>query len=71
MGQGIAPKIENGLEKMAMEENMVLEKRRGQIDPISQIILKVKFTIQRRNQEGMVGISQQRGLTMDKMGMGR
>ena len=26
LGQGIAPRIENGLKKMAMEENMVLKK---------------------------------------------
>ena len=35
LGQGMAPKIGNGLKKMAMEENVVLEKRRGQIDPTS------------------------------------
>ena len=52
-----------------MEENTVLEKRRGQIVPISQIVLKVMFTIPCRNQEEMVGISQQRGLTLDKIGM--
>ena len=45
LGQGIAPKIGNGPKGMAMGENMVLEKRKGQIDPIIQMVLKVKFTI--------------------------
>ena len=70
LGQGIAPKIENDLKEMAMGEDMVQEKRKGQIDPISQVVLKVKFTVQHRNQEEMVGIFQQRGLTMDKVEMG-
>ena len=69
MEQGIAPKIGNGLKGMAKGENMVLEKRKGQIDPISQMVLKVKFTIQHRDQEEMVGISQQRALVMDKVEM--
>ena len=68
--QGIAPEIGNGLKGMAIGENMVLEKRKGQIDLISQIVLKVKFTIQHRDQEEIVGISQQRGLTMDNVEIG-
>ena len=55
---------------MAIERDMVLEKRNKQVSPTSQMGLKVKLIILPKDQEEMVGISQQRVLVMDKMGMG-
>ena len=58
LGQGIAPKIGNGLKEMAMGKDMVPEKSKGQISPIDQMGCKVKLTIPSKNQEKMVNISQ-------------
>ena len=57
-GQGIPPKIGNGLKKMAMGKDMVPEKRKGQISPIDQMEPKARLTIPPKNQERMVNISQ-------------
>ena len=58
LGQGIAPKIGNGLKEMAMGKDMVPEKRKGQISPIDQMEPKARLTIPSKNQERMVNISQ-------------
>ena len=55
---------------MAIERDMVLEKKTKQVGPTSQMGLKVKLIILPKDQEEMVGISQQRVLVIDKMGMG-
>ena len=55
---------------MAIERDMVLEKRKKQVSPTSQMGLKVKLIILPKDQKEMVGISQQRVLVMDKIGMG-
>ena len=55
---------------MAIERDMVLEKKMKQESPTSQMGLRVKLIILPKDQEGMVSISQQRVLVMDRMGMG-
>ena len=54
---------------MAIERHMVLEKRKKQVSPTSQMGLTVKLIILPKDQEEMVGISQQKVLVMDKMGI--
>ena len=71
LGQGITLKIRNGPKGVDMERDMVLERRKRQVNPISQMELRVKLIILPKDQERMVDISQQRVLVMDKVGMGK
>ena len=71
LGQGITLKKRNGPKGMTMERDMVLEKKKRWVSLTSQIKLRVKLIILPKDQEGMVNISQQRVLVMDKVGMGR
>ena len=70
LGQGITLKSKNGPKGMTIERDMVLERRKKQVSPTSQMGLRVKLIILPKDQEGMVSTSQQRVLVMDKMGMG-
>ena len=70
LGQGITQKRRNGPKRIDIERDMVLQRRKKQVNPISQMGLSVKLIILPKNQEGMVSISQQKVLVMDKMGMG-
>ena len=58
LGQGITLKRRNGPKGMAMERDMVLERKKRQVNPTSQMELRVKLIIQPKDQEGMVSISQ-------------
>ena len=66
---GYNPKEKNGPKGMAIERDMVLEKRKKEVSPTSQMGLRAKLIILPKDQEKMVGISQQRVLVVDKMGM--
>ena len=70
LGQGITLKKRNGPKGMAIERDIILEKKKRWVSPTSQMGLRVKLIILPKYQEGMVSISQQRVLVMDKMGMG-
>ena len=58
LGQDITLKIRNGPKGMDMERDMVLERKKRQINPISQMGLRVKLIILPKDQERMVDISQ-------------
>ena len=58
LGQGIPPKIGNGLKEMAMGKDKVPEKSKEQISPIDQMEPNARLTIPPKNQERMVNISQ-------------
>ena len=70
LGQGKTLKRKNSPKRIDMEGDMVLEKRKKPVSPTSQMGLRVKLIILPKDQEGMVSISQQRVLVMDRMGMG-
>ena len=70
LGQGTTLKRKNGPKGMAIERDMGLERRKKQVRSTSPMGLKVKLIILPKDQEEMVGISQQRVLVMDKRGMG-
>ena len=53
-----------------MERNMVPERKKRQVSPISQMELRVKFIMLPKDQETMVDIFQQRALVMGKVDMG-
>ena len=69
-GQGITLKRRNGPKGMDVERDIVLERKKRQVNPISQMELRVKLIILPKDQERMVGILQQRVLVMHKVGMG-
>ena len=58
LGQGITLKRRNGPKEMAMERDMVLEKKKRWVSPTSQMEFRVKLIILPKDQEGMVSMSQ-------------
>ena len=58
LGQGVTLKRRNDPKGMGMERDMVPERRKGQVNPISQMGLRVKLIILPNDQERMVDISQ-------------
>ena len=57
LGQGITLKRRNGPKGMDMERDMVLERKKRQVNPIRQMKLRVKLIILPKGQERMVDIS--------------
>ena len=57
-GAGYDPKKKKWPKEIAMERDMVLERKKRWVSPTSQMGLRVKLIILLKDQEGMVSISQ-------------